>query len=136
MTPISVASDDEEEDRRRHEGAYVVPDVDDNTIIVCSLRADGTQHRQEMKMSEYYKNLDNSKQFQFCSNRTCKHDIDMHAAVKNYKKDLAGRCNVHGCKCRRYKLGELITAKELETGKKRVKSTIGFPWQPMPLLED
>ena len=103
----------------------------DDTITVCSLRQDGTQHRQEMKMSQYYGQLDNSKQFQLCKNRTCKHDIEMHAAVKDYAKDIAGKCNVHACKCKKYKIGELVTAKELASGHKRVKATVGFPWQPM-----
>jgi hypothetical protein len=110
--------------------------MSDDTITVCSLRDDGTQDRHEMRMSEYYNSLDNSKQYQLCDNRSCRHDIDMHSAVKNFKKDIAGKCNVHGCRCRRYKVGELITAREIKTGKKRVKATVGFPWQSATMTLD
>ena len=109
---------------------YILPPGSDDMVTVCSIRPDGTQHRVEMRLSEYYNQLDSSKQFQLCSVRLCGHDIEMHAAVKDYKTKLAGRCSVHGCSCKGYKPGKLVSKKELDTGQERIKTTIGFPWQP------
>jgi hypothetical protein len=88
---------------------------EDSLVTVTHINPDGTQQRKEMRLSEYYNRLDCSKQYQLCSNKYCRHDIDEHAAVKDYKKNPAGKCNVALCRCRKYQVGELVTKKELES---------------------
>ena len=89
-------------------------DASDPMITVATLREDGTQERKEMRASEAWKRIDFTKNYQLCRNRICRHDISLHAGVKNYKVEIAGKCQVHNCKCRHYKLGELVSQRELD----------------------
>lgn len=105
--------------KKRNEDQSVLVDTD-QVVTVCKLDENQKKEvRIPMKYSEYYKKIDASKHYTFCSK--CEHDIDKHAAVNNYKVELAGKCTVRNCRCKHYAPGRTKTAIELENEKKEAK---------------
>lgn len=103
----------------RNEDQSVLVDTD-SVVTVCKLDENQKKEvRIPMKYSEYYKKIDASKHYTFCSK--CEHDIDKHAAVSNYKVELAGKCTVRNCRCKHYAPGRTKTGIELENEKKEAK---------------
>jgi hypothetical protein len=86
----------------------VIENDDDKLITVCYKN----DTRKKMRMSEAYAAMDMSKNIALCAN--CQHSIDVHSAVKNFRRDFAGKCSRKNCPCRRYKPGVIVTKKELD----------------------
>jgi hypothetical protein len=98
--------------------------IEDPNVTVCWEDSEGIDHRATMKESEARSRIDNSKNIAFCAK--CKHDINKHAAVKNWRMQAAGRCHIKSCKCRRYEPGQIKTKKELDLERAKIKAKSSY----------